>query len=77
LKKRLDGFGEHKILKSFLRILVASFFMAVVCFLVNRALNLVWALLFGVLSYIVFCFLFGITEFKELMQKSLWKTARN
>ena len=39
LKQRLDGFGENQILKSFLRIFAASLCMAVVCFLVNRALD--------------------------------------
>ncbi len=77
LKRRLDGFGEHKILNSFLRISAASFCMAVVCFLVNRALNLALALFFGALSYIVFCFLFGVSELKELMHKPLWRTIRN
>ncbi|MFA6357791.1 MAG: murein biosynthesis integral membrane protein MurJ [Candidatus Omnitrophota bacterium] len=77
LKKRLNGFGEHKILKSFLRILLASFCMSVVCFLVNRALNFSWALFFSALAYVVFCFIFGVAEFKELMRKILWKTGRS
>ncbi|MDD5119942.1 MAG: murein biosynthesis integral membrane protein MurJ [Candidatus Omnitrophica bacterium] len=72
LKKRLNGIAGQKILNSFLRILTASFCTAVVCFLVNRALNFVWALFFGALSYFVFCFLFKITELKEFMQRSLW-----
>lgn len=85
LSKRLGGFGERKIFSSFLRILVASFCMAAVCFLVDRALNLWWALFCGMLSYIVFCFIFGVTELKEFMRwlalknikQSLWSNRRN
>ena len=77
LKRRLNGFDEHEIFKSFLRIFISSFCMGVVCFLVNRALNIGWALFFSATSYIVFCFLFNVSEFKELMQKSLWKIIRN
>lgn len=76
LSRRLGGFQERKILKSFLRIFAAALCMAGVCFLVNRALNLTWALFCGVLSYIVFCFLFGVAELKELMRKSLWEMRR-
>ena len=74
LKKRLGGFGERKIFPSFLRILAAAICMAAVCFLVNRALNFVWALFCGGLSYIMFCFLFGVTELKELIH---WLTLKN
>ena len=66
LKTRLGGFGEHKILPAFLRMLASAFCMAGVCFLVNRALNLGWALLSGALSYIIFCFIFRVAELKEL-----------
>lgn len=76
LSKRLGGFGEAKILNSFLRIFAAAFCMAGVCFLVNQALNFIWALFCGVLSYIVFCFLFRVTELRELMRKSLWGIRR-
>lgn len=84
LSKRLGGFGERRIFSSFLRILAASFCMAAVCFLVNRALNLGWALFCGALSYIVFCFLFGVAELKEFvhwlalknLRQSLWSNRR-
>ncbi|MDD5108489.1 MAG: murein biosynthesis integral membrane protein MurJ [Candidatus Omnitrophica bacterium] len=76
LSKRLGGFGEGKILNSFLRILIASLCMAGVCFLVNQALNLAWALFCGVLSYIVFCFIFGVAELKEFILKFLWEIHR-
>ncbi|MFA4993659.1 MAG: murein biosynthesis integral membrane protein MurJ, partial [Candidatus Omnitrophota bacterium] len=74
LSRRLSGFRKRKIFYSFLRILAASFCMAAVCFLVNRALNLGWALFCGALSYIVFCFLFGVAEIKELIH---WLVLKN
>ncbi|MDO8489371.1 MAG: polysaccharide biosynthesis C-terminal domain-containing protein, partial [Candidatus Omnitrophota bacterium] len=73
LSKRLGGFGEDKILKSFLRISISSLCMAGVCFLVNQALGFGWALFCGALSYIVFCFIFRVAELKELMRKFLWE----
>jgi len=76
LSRRLGGFGEHRILKSFLRIFAAAVCMAGVCFLVNRAMNFAWALFCGILSYIIFCFLFRVGELKELIRKSLWETHR-
>jgi len=76
LKKRLGGFGERRILPSFLRILLASCCMAALCFLVNRALNLGWALFCGALSYIMFCFLFGVTELRELIHWLTFKSLR-
>ncbi|MFA5350875.1 MAG: murein biosynthesis integral membrane protein MurJ [Candidatus Omnitrophota bacterium] len=74
LNKRLGGFGGRKIFSSFLRILAASFCMAAVCFLVNCALNLGCALFCGVLSYIIFCFLFGVVELREFMH---WLALKN
>ncbi|MDD5409129.1 MAG: murein biosynthesis integral membrane protein MurJ [Candidatus Omnitrophica bacterium] len=74
LSKRLSGFGERKIFYSFLRILAASSCMAAVCLLVNRSLNLGWALFCGALSYIVFCFIFGVAELKELVH---WLVLKN
>ncbi|MEI6831085.1 MAG: murein biosynthesis integral membrane protein MurJ [Candidatus Omnitrophota bacterium] len=67
LKRKLGGFGEQKIFPAFLRMLAAAVCMAVVCFLVNRALNFIWALFCGVFSYIIFCFIFRVTELKELI----------
>jgi putative peptidoglycan lipid II flippase len=74
LSKRLSGFGEDKILKSFLRILAATLCMAAVCFLVNRSLNFGWALFCGALAYVFFCFLFGVVELAQLMH---WLTHKN
>ena len=85
LSKRLSGFGEHQILKSFLRILAATLCMAAVCFLVNRALNFGWALFCSALTYVFFCFLFGVVELAELvhwlarkeLKQPLWNSRRN
>ncbi|MFA5092768.1 MAG: murein biosynthesis integral membrane protein MurJ [Candidatus Omnitrophota bacterium] len=74
LSKRLGGFQENKILFSFLRVCGATLGMAAVCFLVNRALNFYWALFCGGIAYIVFCFIFKVTELKELTDKILWQT---
>ncbi len=73
LRRRLGGFGEHKILKSFSRILAAVLCMAAVCFLVNRALNFGWALFCAALAYIFFCFIFKVAELKELINWFLHK----
>ena len=76
LSKRLSGFGEYEILKSFLRILAATLCMGAVCFLVNRALNFGWALFFSALAYVFFCFLFRVAELKELMNWFLHKNLK-
>ena len=76
LSKRLSGFREHEILKSFLRILSATLCMAMICFLVNRALNFGWALFCAALAYIFFCFIFRVVEFKELMDWFFHKNLR-
>jgi putative peptidoglycan lipid II flippase len=76
LKQRLGGFGDIKILPSFLRILAASICMASVCFLVNRALALGWVLFCGAISYIIFCFLFRVSELRELMHWLSYKNPR-
>lgn len=73
LSSRLEGLSERELLKSFLRIFAAALCMSATCFLVNRALNLIWALFCGGLSYIIFCFIFRVREFKELMNYFLRK----
>ena len=67
LSKRLSGFGERAILRSFFRILIATLCMAAVGFLVNRSLNFGWAIICSVLAYIFFCFVFGVVEFTQLL----------
>ncbi len=81
LSRRLDGFAQEKLRGSFLRILGASICMAGVGFLVNRALNFYWALFCAGLAYILFCFLFGVAELRQLWQwfnrKSIKKAVWN
>lgn len=74
LSKRLSGFDERQILKSFLKILLATLCMGAVCFLVNRALNFGWALFCSVMAYIFFCFIFGVAELRQLLR---WLTQKN
>ncbi|MDD5130636.1 MAG: murein biosynthesis integral membrane protein MurJ [Candidatus Omnitrophica bacterium] len=85
LSKRLNGFGGHKILESFLRIFAATLCMAAVCFLVNQAMNFIWALFCAVFAYIFFCFILGVAELKQFLRwlvcknskQSLWNNCRN
>jgi drug/metabolite transporter (DMT)-like permease len=78
LKKRLGDFQIKPVLASFVRVLLASLCMGVVCYFVsqetmfsypgtlNKLLNLGLALISGVLSYIVFCLIFRVEEMREL-----------
>lgn len=73
LRRRLGGFKAKEIFISFLRILIASLCMGAVCFLVsqksvslNKFLNLGFFIFCGLLSYILFCFLFRVSEMREL-----------
>jgi len=73
LKKRLKPFNSKIIFNSFLKILLASLAMGLVCYFVsgislNKYLNLFLAILCGVLSYILFCFIFRVSEMRELWQ---------
>lgn len=78
LKKKLGDFGIERIAFSFARILAASICMGIVCYCVshygagvlslNKYLNLVFAIISGLLSYIVFCFIFRVGEMKELRE---------
>ena len=65
LKKRIEPFGTEKIGFSFLRILLASIGMGVVCYFF-RALNLFLVILMGAVSYVIFCFLFRVEEIHQL-----------
>lgn len=73
LKKRIGGFGGRGIMLSFLRIFLASCLMAAVCFLVNLAMDVAWALLCSALSYIIFCLFLRVSELKEIIN---WLSAR-
>lgn len=78
LKNKLGDFKIREILVSFLRILLASICMGMVCFFISRKstaisgsmiariINLSFILFFGFLSYIGFCFVFRVSEMREL-----------
>lgn len=73
LRRRLGDFKVKEIFISFLRILIASLCMGAVCFLVaqessslNKFLNLGFSILSGLLSYILFCFIFRVSQTQEL-----------
>jgi len=78
LRKRLGPFGIKAIFNSFLRILIASVCMAAVCYFTNakiispsagmliKFINLGFIIVLAVLSYIVFCFIFGVHEIKQV-----------
>lgn len=80
LKNKLGDFKIKEIIISFLRILVAALCMGVVCYFISqrsvvfnkgiliRAINLVFILLLGLLSYITFCLMFRVSEIRELWQ---------
>lgn len=66
LQKRLGVFQQKLIWDSFFRILAASLAMGLVVFLVNKALNLFWALGSGFLAYIFFCFVCKVEEMRQV-----------
>jgi len=81
LRKRLGGFGGRRIVISFLKMLAASLCMGLFCrylaqrniFLpvsaLNRFLNLGILLAAGISSYILFCFLFRVSELRDFWQR--------
>ena len=66
LKKRLGDFPVKEIIASFLRILAASLWMGVVCITLNKVVNLAFVFICSVLSYIIFCFIFHVSEMRQL-----------
>jgi putative peptidoglycan lipid II flippase len=78
LRKRIGDFKVKEITLSFLRILLASLGMAIICYyfsqrqLISGAgsfikfLNLGIIIIFGLISYSAFCFAFRVREIKEL-----------
>ncbi|MFA5004990.1 MAG: lipid II flippase MurJ, partial [Candidatus Omnitrophota bacterium] len=66
LQKRLGVFQQKLIWDSFFRILAASLAMGLVVFLVNKALNLFWAMGSGFLAYIFFCFVCKVEEMRQV-----------
>jgi putative peptidoglycan lipid II flippase len=85
LRKRVGDFKVKEIFISFVRILTASVCMGAVCYflsskntilgssVLNRYLNLGLMLISGVLSYILFCFIFRVYEMQELWKWILKK----
>jgi putative peptidoglycan lipid II flippase len=84
LRRKLAGFGAREVVFSFLRILAASVAMAAVCLLVyqnnilgilalNKYLSLSAIIFIGFLSYVIFCFIFGVSEVRQLFK---WLTQR-
>ena len=65
LKKKIHPFNTEAIVSSFLRILLASVCMGAVCYLL-KSLNLFLVIFTGMLSYIVFCFIFKVEEMQQL-----------
>ncbi|MDO8661795.1 MAG: murein biosynthesis integral membrane protein MurJ [Candidatus Omnitrophota bacterium] len=71
LKKKIGDFGVGQIGASFLRVLLASLAMGVVCYFtsqlrINRFLNLSVSVLAGLSSYVIFCFIFKVSEMRQL-----------
>jgi putative peptidoglycan lipid II flippase len=80
LRKKLKDLVIKPFLYSFIRILLASLAMGVVCdfasskyiiFLnttITKLLSLGFTVITGLLAYAMFCFLFGVREIQELWQ---------
>ena len=78
LKKKIGDFGSVGIAVSFFRVLAASACMGGVCYFISQknmipaagktgaALNLGLALISGVVTYVIFCFIFRVNEMREL-----------
>jgi putative peptidoglycan lipid II flippase len=73
LEKRIGDFGNKKIFSSVLRIILASLCMGAVCYYLwfgligmNKFAQLSLEVIVGALSYILFCFIFRVSEMQEL-----------
>lgn len=78
LKKRIGDFGIGRIGFSFLRVLLASCGMAIVCYCVsglriNKFLNLGASVSAGLVSYVIFCFIFRVSEMRQLWNWAVLK----
>jgi len=81
LRKKIGGLQTKPIYSSFIRILIASVCMGGVCFYIKdieffvarnaffRLLNLLIVILAGGVSYLIFCFIFRLSEIHELSRK--------
>jgi putative peptidoglycan lipid II flippase len=71
LEKKIGDFGRREILVSFLRVLAASLCMGLVCHFaakipLNKYLSLTTSVTAGVISYIIFCYIFQVKEMRQL-----------
>lgn len=73
LRRKLGGFKIKEIINSFIRILAASIFMGAVCYFIarypviaNKYIQLSLAIISGLISYVVFCYIFGVSEMQQL-----------
>jgi putative peptidoglycan lipid II flippase len=73
LKKKLGDFNIAGVFLSFARIFIASLCMAAACYLawqktatLNKYFNLGLAITAGLVSYIIFCFIFRVSEMQQL-----------
>ncbi|MDD5432428.1 MAG: murein biosynthesis integral membrane protein MurJ [Candidatus Omnitrophica bacterium] len=85
LKKKLGDFEIARVINSLIKILAASICMGVVCVFISkynfvccvgyvgRFVNLGIILLLGFISYIVFCFIFRVSEMRDLYRWVLKK----
>jgi putative peptidoglycan lipid II flippase len=77
LKKKIGDFGIKGIFFSFSRVLLASMGMGIVCYFssqmaANKFLNLAVVIVSGFASYIVFCFIFRVSEMRQLWDLVLY-----
>ena len=72
LRKRIGDFGVKHIVTSFIKILISSCCMGLVCYFIsrielNKIVSLVLTVGAGLVSYIIFCFIFRVKEAGELI----------
>jgi putative peptidoglycan lipid II flippase len=72
LRPRLENFSVKPIVLSLLRISAASGFMGLSCIYLIKTLNLALTIAVGLAAYIIFCFIFRVSEAHEL-----WSWFRN
>jgi putative peptidoglycan lipid II flippase len=77
LRKKIHGFNIEVLALSFIRILLASICMGAVCAFIShnivlgygflaKLLNLCLAIISGLISYVIFCFILRVEEIQEL-----------
>lgn len=71
LKKRIGDFGAKEIAASFLRVLPAGLGMGAACYFsaglgLNKYLNLAIDVMVGAAAYIILCFVFRVSEMRQL-----------